>query len=155
MSKQDKIDKLQKGQLYSPVNLDNVWKCIKCPTVINIITKVMKAWRVELAVGEQTERWKSLKASSRATHFCYRYLLWEWWHLILYLEIQRGIKIYKITRKYNPLFVYGRYQDIAKNEKELETLIQAIKICSQDTRMEFSIEKYFILIMKKRKRQRT
>ena len=36
----------------------------------------------------------------------------------------------------------------AKNEKELETLIQTIRIYSQDRRMEFSIEKYAMLIMK-------
>ena len=30
---------------------------------------------------------------------------------------------------------------IAKNEKELETLIQAVRICSQDIGMKFGIEK--------------
>ena len=42
----------------------------------------------------------------------------------------------------------------AKNEKELETLIQT-RIISQDIGMEFGIEKYAILIMKSRKRQIT
>ena len=35
------------------------------------------------------------------------------------------------------------------NEKELESLIAAIKFYSQDIRIEFSIEKFSILIMKK------
>ena len=40
----------------------------------------------------------------------------------------------------------------ANNEKEFETLILAVRIYSQDIRMEFSIEKYAMLIMKSRKR---
>ena len=36
----------------------------------------------------------------------------------------------------------------SKNEKELETLIHAVKIYSQDTGMEFGIEKCAILVMK-------
>ena len=42
-----------------------------------------------------------------------------------------------------------------KNEKELETLIQAIKIYSQDIGMEFGIEKCANLIMKGGKRETT
>ena len=41
----------------------------------------------------------------------------------------------------------------AKNEKELEILIQTIKIDSQDIGMEFGIEKCAKLIMKKKKQQ--
>ena len=39
----------------------------------------------------------------------------------------------------------------AKNKKELETLIQAVKIYSQDRGMEFGKEKCTMLIMKSRK----
>ena len=42
---------------------------------------------------------------------------------------------------------------LAKNEKELETLIQRIRIYSQDIGMEFSIEKCAMLIMRSGKRQ--
>ena len=41
----------------------------------------------------------------------------------------------------------------AKSEKELETLIQTIKIYSQDIGMEFVIEKCDMLITRSRKRQ--
>ena len=41
----------------------------------------------------------------------------------------------------------------AKNEKELETLIHAVRIYSQNIGMEFDIEKCTMLIMKSRKRQ--
>ena len=43
----------------------------------------------------------------------------------------------------------------AKNEKELKTLIHAIRIYSQDTGMEFGIEKYAMLVMKSGKRHMT
>ena len=36
----------------------------------------------------------------------------------------------------------------AKNEKELGTLIHAVRICSQDIGMEFGIEKCAMLVMK-------
>ena len=41
----------------------------------------------------------------------------------------------------------------AKNEKELETLIQTVKIYSQNIEIEFSIEKCSVLIMKRGKRR--
>ena len=44
---------------------------------------------------------------------------------------------------------------MAKNEKELETLIQTVRIYNQDMGMEFSIEKRAILKIKSGKRYRT
>ena len=43
----------------------------------------------------------------------------------------------------------------AKNEKELETLIHAVRIHSQDIGMEFGIEKCAMLVMKCGKRHMT
>ena len=43
----------------------------------------------------------------------------------------------------------------AKNEKESETLIHAVRIYSQDVGMEFGIEKCDMRIMKSRKRHMT
>ena len=43
----------------------------------------------------------------------------------------------------------------AKNEKELETLIHAVRIYSQDIGMEFGIEKCAMLVMKSDKRYLT
>ena len=40
----------------------------------------------------------------------------------------------------------------AKNEKELETLIHAVRIYSEDIEMEFGIEKCVMLVMKSSKR---
>ena len=43
----------------------------------------------------------------------------------------------------------------AKNEKELENLIQAVRICSHDIRMEFGTEKCAMLLIKSGKQQIT
>ena len=46
-------------------------------------------------------------------------------------------------------------QIVYKNEKELESLIYAVRICSQDIAMEFGIEKCTMRIIKSWKRQIT
>ena len=53
---------------------------------------------------------------------------------------------------YSGLHIY-KIKIFAKNKKELETLIQTIRIYSQDIGMEFGIEKCAMLIMKSVKRE--
>ena len=43
----------------------------------------------------------------------------------------------------------------AKNEKELDTLIQAVRIYSDDRGMEYSIEKCALLMMRRKQPQMT
>ena len=43
-------------------------------------------------------------------------------------------------------------KQFAKNEKELEILIETIRIYNQDTGMGLGIEKYAMLLMKRRKK---
>ncbi len=47
------------------------------------------------------------------------------------------------------------YKLFAKNEKELDTLIHAVRIYSQDIEIEFGIEKCAMLVMKSGKRHLT
>ena len=47
-----------------------------------------------------------------------------------------------------------RRNGTTKNKKELETLIHAVRILSQDIGMEFGIEKCAILVMKSGKQRR-
>ena len=49
----------------------------------------------------------------------------------------------------------GNIEQFAKNEKELETLIQVETRYSNDIGMKFAIEKYAMLIMKSGKQQMT
>ena len=61
---------------------------------------------------------------------------------------------YKLSRsqeKINHLMYVDDIKLFAKNENELETLIHAVKIYSQDIGMEFGIEKCAMLVMKSRK----
>ena len=55
----------------------------------------------------------------------------------------------KIVGKDHPTNVHGRHLT-AKNEKELETLIHIVSIYSQDIGTEFRMEKFAMLVMKRR-----
>ena len=60
---------------------------------------------------------------------------------------------YKLSKSQeNHLTYMDDFILFAKNEKELETLMHAVKIYSQDIRMEFGIEKRAMLVMKSGKR---
>ena len=64
-------------------------------------------------------------------------------------------KLHKSQEKINHLMYIDNIRLFAKNEKELETLIQAVRIYCQDIRMEFGTEKCTQLIIRSRKRQMT
>ena len=57
-----------------------------------------------------------------------------------------GYKSSKSHEKINHLMYMDDIKLFAKNEKELETLIQAVRIYSQDIGIEFGIEKYAMLV---------
>ena len=59
-----------------------------------------------------------------------------------------GYKLSRSQEKINHLIYMDDIRLFAKNEKELETLIHVVRIYSQDTGMEFGIEKCAMLIMK-------
>ena len=62
-----------------------------------------------------------------------------------------GYKLSKLQGKINHLMYMDDIKLFAKNEKELETLIHAVRIYSQDIGMEFGMEKCAILGMKSSK----
>ena len=66
-----------------------------------------------------------------------------------------GYKPCKLEEKINHLMYMDDIKLFAKNEKELETLIHAVRIYSQDIGMEFGIEKCAMLVMKSGRRQLT
>ena len=63
-----------------------------------------------------------------------------------------GYKLTKLQEKINHLMYMDHIKLFAKNEKELETLIHAVRIYSQDIGMEFGIEKCTMFVMKSGKR---
>ena len=63
-----------------------------------------------------------------------------------------GCKLSKLQEQINHLIYMDDIKLFAKNEKELETLMHAVRIYSQDRRTEFSIDKCAKLVMKSGKR---
>ena len=66
-----------------------------------------------------------------------------------------GYKLSRSQEKINHLMYMDDIKLLAKNEKELETLIHTLRIYSQDIGMEFGIEKCALLVMKSGKRHLT
>ena len=69
--------------------------------------------------------------------------------------VRKCIARYKLTKsqeKINHLMYMYNIKLFAKNEKELETLIHTVRICSQDIGIEFDKEKCVLLVMKSGKR---
>ena len=69
--------------------------------------------------------------------------------------LRKGTAGYKLSRsqeKINHLMYIDDIKLFAKNEKELETLIPAVRIYSQDIGMGFDLEKCTMLITKSGKR---
>ena len=69
--------------------------------------------------------------------------------------MHRGYKLHKSQEKINHLLYMNDIKRFAKKDKELATLIQAMRICNQDMGIEFAIEKCVRLIMKSGKRHKT
>ena len=59
-----------------------------------------------------------------------------------------GYKLSKSQEKMNHLMYIDDIKLFAKNEKELESLLQTVKIYSQYIGIELGIEKYSMLVMK-------
>ena len=59
-----------------------------------------------------------------------------------------GYKLNKSKEKINQLMYRANIKLFAKNEKDFETLIHAVRIYMQEIGMEFRIEKCAMLIMK-------
>ena len=66
-----------------------------------------------------------------------------------------GYKLSRSQEKINHLMYMDDIKLYAENEKELETLIHAVRIYGQDIGMEFGIEKCAMLVMKSGKRHMT
>ena len=66
-----------------------------------------------------------------------------------------GYKFTKLQEKIRHLMYMDDIKLLAKNEKELETQIQAVRIYSQDIGMGFGIENCSMLIMRSGKRHMT
>ena len=125
--------------------------------VINFIEKTMKTRRVEL-----TARGRSIPEIKIQRGIFQRDALSPLLFLIAMMPLNHilrkcvaGYTLSRSQEKINHLMYMDDIKLFAKNEKELETLIHAIRIYSQDIGMEFGIEKCAMLVMKSGKRHMT
>ena len=100
--------------------------------------------------GATESRKKKLSREGSSRKMCYHhyYLLSRWCLCVTYLG-----NALKDTNFLNRKKTQRPNEHFAKNEKELETLIQVVRIYSDETGIEFDIEKCAMLIMKSGKRQ--
>ena len=118
--------------------------------VINFIKQTMKTWRVELTAGgksiAKTKIQSSVFQGDARSPILFTITMMPLNHIL-----RKCAAVYKLIRsqeKINHLMCMDDIKLFAKNEKELETLIHAVRIYSQDIIMEFSIEKCAMLVMK-------
>ena len=121
--------------------------------VKNFIEKSMKTWRVQLTAGERS------LAEAKIQKGIFQDALSPLIFIIAMMPLNyilrkftAGYKLSRSQEKINHLMYMDDINLFAKNEKELETLLHAVRIYSQDTGMEFGIEKCAMLVMKSGKR---
>ena len=103
----------------------------------------MKTWRMELTAGR-----RSLAEAKVQRSIFQEDALSSLLFMIAMMPLNpihrkctAGYKLSRLQEKINPLMYMDDIKLFAKNEKELKTLIHAVRIYSQDIGMEFGIEK--------------
>ena len=122
--------------------------------VINFIEKTMKTWRVELTVVEG----RSLAEAKIQRGIFQGDALSLLLFIIAIMPLNRihkkctaGYKLSRSQEKINHPMYMDDIKIFARNEKDLETLIHAVRIYNQDIEMEFGIEKWAMQVMKSSK----
>ena len=125
--------------------------------VINFIEKTRQTWRVELTAGgrslAETKFQRGIFQGDALSPLLFIIAMMPLNHIVR--KCTAGHKLSGSQEKINHLMYMDDIKLFAKNEKELETLIHAVRIYSQDIRMEFGIEKCAMLVMKSGKRHMT
>ena len=111
--------------------------------VINFIEKTMKTWRVELtANGKRLIESKIQRAIFQGDELSALLFTIEILPLNHILrKCAAGYKLIKLQEKISHLKYMDDIKLLAKSEKELETLIHAVRIYSLDKGMEFGLKK--------------
>ena len=125
--------------------------------VIDFIEKTMKTWRVELTVGgrslAEAKIQRSIFQRDTISPLLFIIAMMPLNHILR--KCTAGYKLSRSQEKINHLMYMVDIKLFPKNEKELETLIHAVRVYSQDIGIEFGIEKGAKLVMKIGKRHIT
>ena len=109
--------------------------------VINFIDKTMKTWRVELTAGgrrlTEAKIQRGIFQGDALSPLLFIIATMPLNHILR--KCTAGYKLSRSQEKINHLMYMYDIKLFAKNEKELETLIHAVRIYSQDIGMEFGI----------------
>ena len=125
--------------------------------VINFIEQTMKTWRVDLTAGgrsiAETKIQRSISRGDAQSPLLLIIAMIPLNHILR--KCTAGYKLSRSQEKITHLMYMDDIKLFSKNEKELETLILAVRIYSQGIGMEFGIEKCAMLVMKSGKRLMT
>ena len=117
----------------------------------------MKTWRVELTARgrsiAETKIQRGIFQGDPLSPLLFIIAMMPLNHVLR--KCTAGYKLSRSQEKINNLMYMDDIKLFAKNEKELETLIHAVRIYSQDIGMEFGIGKCAMFIMKSGKRHMT
>ena len=125
--------------------------------VINFIEQTINTWRVELTAGgrsiAETKIQRGIFQRDARSPLLFIIVMMPLNYILR--KCTAGYKLSRSQDKINHLMCMDDIKLFTKNEKELETLIHAVRIYSQDTGMEFGIKKCAMLVMKSGKRHMT
>ena len=118
--------------------------------VMNVIEKTMQTWRVELTAGgrslAETKIQREIFQGDTLSLLLFIIVMMPLDHILR--KCAAGYKLSRSQEKINHQMYMDDIKLLAKNEKELETLIHTVRIYTQDIEMEFGIEKCVILVRK-------
>ena len=148
-------------RLYHMIPQSWIINCLKMykisDEIVNFIEKTMKTWRVELTVERknlsEAKIQRGIFQIDAQSPLLFVIAMMPLNHILM--KCTGGYKLTKSLEKITHLMYMDDIKLFVTNEKELEILIQAVRIYSQDIGMEFGIEKCAMLIMKCGKRHMT
>ena len=118
--------------------------------VINFIDKTMKTWRVEWTAGRkslaETKIQRRIFQGDAQSPLLFIIAMMPLNHILI--KCTSRYKLRKLLEMINHLMYMDDIKHFAKNEKELEILIHAVRIYNQYIGKKFGIEKCAMLIRK-------
>ena len=125
--------------------------------VINFIEQTMKTWRVEVTAGgrsiAETKIQRGIFQGDAQSPLLFIIAMMPLNQILR--KCAAGYKLSTSQEKTNHLIYMDGIKLFAKNEKELETLIHAVRIYNQNIGMEFGKQKCAMLVMKSGKQHMT